>query len=227
MLEHLPGPDRRSHLVKLFEHVVVLQEPSSQVEMVRYFTAPALGRFASHGDASSAAQSAYHRAHEALYPDRFAISLGMHSYNKEGVKASVFVEGQPYDRSNQVRVWKIEEKKTDVNLAMALYRDAAKGSVDQSVVVSNDSDAEPVLDALRQDFPTLRIGVITPVRPLASGAQHRRVSTSLSELAHWTRSHIADDELVQSQLPDKITPRGKKTIFKPGHWQPYPPEQGA
>jgi len=205
--------------VKLFERIVTAQDPASKVELVHYFTAPALGKFASHGEASTSAQSAYHRAHEALYPGKFAMSLGKHSYSRDGVKASVFLEGQPYDQNNQVRIWKIEEKQTDVNLAMAIYRDAAKDLVDQTVVVSNDSDAEPVLRAVREDFPGVRIGVITPVRPPSDASTSRRVSASLASKAHWTRSSILDDELSQCQLPPQVVPPGKKVIVKPSHWE--------
>jgi len=41
--------------------------------------------------------------------------------------------------------------------------DASKGLIDQLVLVSNDSDAEPVLDALVEDFPALKIGLIMPL----------------------------------------------------------------
>ena len=37
-----------------------------------------------------------------------------------------------------------------------------KGLVDQLILVSNDSDAEPVLAAITEDFPHLKLGLIMP-----------------------------------------------------------------
>ena len=39
----------------------------------------------------------------------------------------------------------IEEKLTDVQMTLTVYRDALRGGVDQVVVCSNDSDVEPAL----------------------------------------------------------------------------------
>lgn len=68
------------------------------------------------------------------------------------------MEGTPYDKTQRSRVWKLEEKKADVNIAMEMYRDLSKGCYDQVVIISNDSDAEPVLAALREDFVHLVVG---------------------------------------------------------------------
>ncbi|MEI6029315.1 MAG: NYN domain-containing protein [Betaproteobacteria bacterium] len=66
-------------------------------------------------------------------------------------------------RADTVKVWRVVEKKTDVNLALRMYRDACRGDVDQAVLVSNDSDAEPTLRALAEDFPSVRLGVVMPL----------------------------------------------------------------
>ena len=155
------------------------------------------------------------RATPPVSPSRW----GAHSYDNSGTKLPTFVPGQPFDKNVRSHVWKLEEKKTDVNLAMAMYRDAAKGRVDQVVLCSNDSDAEPVLQALREDFPALIIGVVTPVHPPpeAGGRMHRGISTSLATQAHWTRKHILDDELARAQMPPRV-PTRKKPVDKPAHW---------
>lgn len=130
-----------------------------------------------------------------------------------------FVEGQPFDRKNRVRVWRLEEKKTDVNLAIRMYRDAREGRFDRIILVSNDSDAEPALQALREDFPSVGIGVVAPVRPAPAGGKNmpRRVSGSLLNLADWVIPSITDEQLAAAQLPDMI-PTKKKPIRKPPHW---------
>lgn len=74
------------------------------------------------------------------------------------------------------------------------------------------------MEALREDFPDLVIGVVAPVRP-PRGDRPRRTSTSLSNLADWSRSYIPDDELAAAQLPDKVA-TNKKLALKPAHWFP-------
>jgi len=205
-------------LVALFDNLLSIQSGIQHVDSVKFFTAPALARFASHGQDSVEAQHHYHRALEQRYPDRLSIILGAHSVDAGGTLLPTYQEDVPFDRRVRTRVWKIEEKKTDVNLAMAMYRDACKGMHDQIVICSNDSDAQPALTALREDFPGITIGVVTPVRPAdpAKGA-FRGVSRSLSQQAHWTRRHILDAELAAAQLP-AIVPTRKKAIRKPAHW---------
>lgn len=103
---------------------------------MRYFSAPCLARFATHGQASMQAQHAYHRALQARHAERFTLKLGTHSVDEDGTLVPRYVAGHPYDRSDRVRVWKLEEKQTDVNLALAMYRDACSGLFQQLVVFS-------------------------------------------------------------------------------------------
>ena len=205
-------------VVALFESLLKVQDPAMSLEIVKFFTAPALARFASHGAASVEAQQSYHRALEVKHGSRSELIYGSHSIDRDGTLLPTFVPGQPYDRNVRSRVWKLEEKKTDVNIAMAMYRDAVKGRYDQVVICTNDSDAEPVLEALREDFPLLSIGVVTPVPPPdpARGGP-RNVSTSLARHAHWVRRYLLDGELEQALLPAHV-PTNKKPIRRPGHW---------
>ena len=205
-------------VVTFFENLLKVQDPSATLEVVKFFTAPALARFASHGPDSVQAQQSYHRAMQLAHPARFELVCGAHSFDKDGTLLPTFVAGQPYNRLVRTRVWKLEEKKTDVNIAMAMYRDAAKARYQQLVICSNDSDAEPALQALREDFLNLTIGVVTPVPPTDPQKNNPRgVSTSLAQHAHWVRRYVLDKELADAQLPVKI-PTSKKPIHKPGHW---------
>ena len=201
----------------LFDLLLSVQDPASEVEAVKFFSAPALARFASHGQESTDAQDSYHRALLMRHPDRFSIKLGAHSMDPNGSLMPAYIEGAKYDRAVKTRVWRLEEKRTDVNIAMAMYRDACKGAYNQVVLCSNDSDAEPVLEALREDFPQLTIGVVSPVRPSGDPTLSRRHSSSLARHAHWVRRYILDAELSQAQLPP-IVPTRKKPIRKPPHW---------
>jgi len=97
-------------LVQLFDGLLKIQGGVPGIEAVKFFSAHALARFASHGTASVQAQQAYHRALQTLHPERFSIILGTHSMDNSGALVPAFREGMPYDRSDRVRVWKIEEK---------------------------------------------------------------------------------------------------------------------
>lgn len=46
----------------------------------------------------------------------------------------------------------MEEKRTDMNIAIRMYRDATKGRYERIIVVSNNNYAEPALQAIREDF---------------------------------------------------------------------------
>jgi uncharacterized LabA/DUF88 family protein len=204
-------------LVKLIEGILSRRDQNESLECVHLFTAPALANFASHGEASVQAQSSYHRALKAAHGDRVVVTYGRHSYDPNGSLVPEFVKGQPYDRTKRVRVWRLEEKKTDVNLAVSMYRHAGKGLYDRIILVSNDSDAEPVLEAIREDFPHITIGVVIPIRPVKTGEPERRVSGSLTKHAHWVIRHLSDAELGDAQLRE-VVPTKKKAIKKPAHW---------
>lgn len=205
-------------VVALFDALLRQRDQNESVAKAKFFTAPALARFATHGTASVEAQASYHRALQARHPERFEVINGTHSFDRDGALLPVFVADEPYDRARRVRVWKLEEKKTDVNLVVGMYRDASKGLYDRIILVSNDSDAEPALAAIGEDFPNILIGVVMPIHPPAASRQaHRRPSGSLANLADWTLPHLTDAQLHEAQLPPKV-PTRKKPIVKPDHW---------
>ncbi len=197
--------------VLLGDHILKAQAPSSELDSIKFFTADIKAKVASNGQAAQLAQQSYHRALEQLYPGTVSIIKGYYSLDK----ARLLAYQQPPDKSARVDVWKLEEKQTDVNIALEAYRDAAKGNVEQLVFVSNDTDLAPALAALREDFgDSLQIGVIIPIRKTTNG---RPGNAELSKHADWTRRYITDEELAKSQLPDKV-PTKKKPIIKPEYW---------
>jgi uncharacterized LabA/DUF88 family protein len=204
-------------LIEFCTAVLARRDQNESLECVKFFTAPALATFATHGDASVEAQSAHHRALQTRHDQRFQVVLGKHSYDKSGSLLPVYLPETQFDRTNRIRVWHLEEKKTDVNLALAMYRDANKKMCDRMVLVSNDSDAEPALSAIREDFPHIQLGVIMPIRPPAKAGALRRQSGSLSGHAHWVIDCITDEQLAQAQRP-AIVQTKKKPIRKPAHW---------
>ena len=69
-------------VVALFSNMALTIEPKSAVIAVKYFTAPALTKFARHGAESMKAQNDYHRALEAKYPGVFQRFWGHMSLKK-------------------------------------------------------------------------------------------------------------------------------------------------
>lgn len=200
-------------LVALFQDQILKpQLPDVPLDVVKYFTAPAMAKFASHGKDSVTAQNAYHRALEAKYPSNIQIITGYHT--AEEARLMAFHE-QP-NKNNRLSVWRIEEKQTDVNIALSIYRDVAQGKANIVVICSNDSDLVPAVKAIQEDFPECIVGIVAPLQE-PNGNRHRRGNTELEKLANWTRHYIRDDELAKSQLPD-VVPTKKKASRKPQHW---------
>ncbi|MHA4867674.1 NYN domain-containing protein [Duganella sp. PWIR1] len=205
-------------IVQFFDALMARRDQHEAIEKVVYFTAPALATFATHGAASVEAQSSYHRALQAIHGERLEIIYGSHSYDRGGAELPRFIEGRPYNRRDRVKVWKLEEKKTDVNIAIRMYRDACRGKYRRIILVSNDSDAEPALAAIREDFNEMMIGIVSPVRPPQPGVPHlRRTSGSLVKFADWTVPYLLDEHLASAQLPHLVATK-KKPIRKPRHW---------
>ncbi len=189
------------------------QDPDAQVIAVKYFTAPVMASYARHGVTSEQAQTQYLRALKAKYECVEAIN-GFHVF--EPTRLPMFVANLPANKSNLMPVWMIEEKQTDVNLSLQVYRDAVKGYCDQVVIRSNDSDVEPVLTLLALDAPDVTVGLVLPLRE--PGSDSRRFSNKrLVGKAHWVRHYIRDEELENSQLPQNV-PTKKKPASKPLHW---------
>ena len=198
-------------VVKLLSNICYAQNPNFEVVAVKYFTAPVKGSIATHGSQAVQSQSNYLRALQVLYPDFIEIIEGYFVLEEAGLPRYQ----KPSVKTDRLQVWKLEEKKTDVHIAIQMYRDACKGAEHQ-VLVSNDSDLVPALEAIRADYPDTRLGVVIP-RLKRTGSDIRPSNVELERLAHWTRHYILEDELAASQLPTFI-PTKKRPIYKPNYW---------
>ncbi|MBR7890319.1 NYN domain-containing protein [Marinomonas sp. A79] len=203
-------------LPALLSHVTSVENSNSETHGIYYFSSPVKPELASRGIQSKEAQDSYIRA---LKIYGVSVELGRHTL--EPAKAPVYLgpSTRP-SRQEKVDIWKLEEKETDVNLAVSLYRTASKQQhlpqedrIEQIVLVSADTDIGPALQAVREDFPHITIGVILPHR---EGIK-RGAPGTLRKQANWMRSTIKNEELATHQLPDKI-PTKKKPIFKPDYW---------
>jgi uncharacterized LabA/DUF88 family protein len=199
-------------IASLVKHICHVQNPQLEVIAVKFFTAPVITRVATQGDKALHSQDSYHKALLNSHPQTLEIIKGYYILEKGNPPRYK----NPIDKQDRVEVWRLEEKQTDVNIALQLYRDATFKHCEHGVLVSSDSDLVPALAFLKQDFPDYPIGLILPRRE-SSTSEQRPPNSSLSDLANWTRSYILDDELKRFQLPDKV-PTKKKPAVKPDYW---------
>jgi len=198
-------------LFKLFDEKLIRTiVPESELLTVKFFTADIRAKFARLGKASETAQRNYHNA---LLASSGNVEIIKGYYSTEKSKPLRYKE--PPDKSDTVEAWKLEEKQTDVNMALSMYHDAVTNSCDQIVICTNDTDLVPALKLIKKHHQHIKIGSVIP-RPKLS---KRLANQSIVELSDWSRSYITDDELSACQLPDNIIkPNKRGTYRKPGHW---------
>ncbi|MGH9605251.1 MAG: NYN domain-containing protein [Terracidiphilus sp.] len=176
------------------------------IQMVRYYTARVSGRF-----------DTFAPARQQIYLDALntvpevTVHLGnflltksfaglVHPPQMRGGIVPPFVPPYP----DVARIWKTEEKGSDVNLGSHLVRDAFQGKFDVAAVLSNDTDIiEPVRIVVEE--LGLPVGLLCPVSKPAGG---------LEKVASFVR-RIRLHHLQLSQFPDAIpgTP-----ITRPATW---------
>ena len=117
--------------------------------------------------------------------------------------------------NNMGRVFKFEEKRTDVNLATNILVDAALDRTDCLVLISGDSDFVAAVEAARRVFRKTVI-VFNP---------SDTYSVQLNAAANYYK-HIPRDLPAMCQLPDVI-PVGThgRTIHRPEAWAASAPAQ--
>lgn len=98
-------------------------------------------KFSKHKEKSQQSQNFYHRAISVNSENCIEIISG---YFDVDMSLPVLYQ-KPIDLKARVKTWKLEEKQTDVNIALEMYRDAAKGKCEQQILVSSDSDLIPAL----------------------------------------------------------------------------------
>ena len=181
---------------------------------IKFFTAKIIESVARSVDSVSS-QARYHTALRKLHDGRIELIEGYYAVNKMKVKVVDEEDPDKVPRECQeIRAWKVEEKQSDVNLALQAYHDAITGQIDQAVIVTNDTDIAPALAMIREHTKVL-IGVVVPT------TDHTRPpNTDLVKLAHWKREHINASELAACQLPRVI--KGRKPTAKPESWYGQP-----
>lgn len=203
-------------LPALLIHITKIQNPASEAIQINYFTSPVLPSLATLGIQSKEAQDTYIRA---LIAKGVTVTLGKHRL-EQGTAPRFIDKNTPASRQDKVDIWDLEEKQTDVSLAIGMYRLLsqqqnlqAEQRIEQIVLVSADTDMTPALKAIREDFPEITVGIILPHRE----GIDREVPGSLKNYAHWVRKHVRIEELQTHQFPERV-PTRKKPAVKPSYW---------
>ena len=179
----------------------------------KYFTAKVL-RNSAFDPTAGRDQDAYHEALQAVYGEQaLSIVFGYHTVVPVIRREfDYWVPNAPHGGCEKTKVWHIEEKQTDVNVAIHSLRDAYTDPSDQlHIFISNDSDLAPLVDML-SELPHIRTGIITPIRDPKT-----KPSVSLVKNADWSTGAITTDLLRNAQLPHLIR-NGRKSIRKPIEW---------
>lgn len=206
----------------LFKKYVLLESSpfynaNSQCQF-KYFTADIVHKAAKDSH-SVKDQQTYHRALKALYSeDEFSIIKGY--YSVTDTYAPLVDPDEPMLEPrwcNRVKVWKLEEKQTDVNLAVEAVVDALTSESElEMVFVTNDTDICPALAKIKR-LTNHKIGVVIPTRH-----EDRKANKALRENADWVRESIQVEQIARAQLPRVIRSdqkrRLRKPIVKPESW---------
>jgi len=194
----------------LLRILVLPIEPATEIIQIKYFTAPVLARFASDPKAEQR-QAHYHRA---LKANNIEIIKGFHL---SGITTGHLIDEIPEaPHIEKLKVEVMEEKQTDVNIGVHMYRDCVRtDELKQIILCSNDSDLEPALEMIKNDFPDIKLGLVLPRKAENHGA---RRAERLEKHVNWTRHAIHEQELADSQLSDHMLDRKNRTIKKPDEW---------
>lgn len=108
-----------------------------------------------------------------------------------------------------IRVVKLEEKKSDVNLAVQMVVDAAQDMADVYVVITGDSDQTGSIEAIRRNYG----------KPVLVFNPHDGNSLHLKKAASYYKN-IPRDLPARCQLPDQI-PVGTRgnVVHRPEAWR--------
>ena len=209
-------PYKWLNLPQLLVYIAHVENPQSSLASIDYFTSPVKPQLATRGIASKEAQDTYVRA---LKANNVVVHYGRHQL--EPSFAPRFIHKKiGASRQDSLAIWKLEEKETDVHIAISMYRTAvrqatvtASEKIQQLVLVSGDTDMAPALRAIREDFPQMVVGVVLPCR---TGLK-RSPPGSLIAYSHWMRRVVSTAELQSHQFPDRV-PTQKAPAIKPDYW---------
>jgi uncharacterized LabA/DUF88 family protein len=176
-------------------------ESSNVIERIKYYTADVSAKI---DPTSPARQRTYLNALMTL--PEIEIIKGNFLF---GEKTAVLVDPRHIRLlgTDRVRVHKVEEKGSDVNIAAHLVLDSCRNVFDVAVIISNDTDlVEPLRIATQELGKT--VGLICPAP---------KAHTSLVRYASFVR-HVSKPRLHQAQFPPAVYASDGRVFQKPQGW---------
>ena len=167
----------------------------SQLKAVKYFTSPPMNPH------KRSKQAALFSANRILNPDKFIVINGQYQ-NKMITCGGICKKEFSH----------LEEKRTDVNIAIHMLMDCMNNEVDTLVLVSADSDQIPTIQAIKTQFPRKNLKVyFPPKRKSADILQHSKPVVFLG-------TH--EEKFKKAMMPSVVDIGGGKTYTKPLDWNP-------
>lgn len=182
--------------------------PDHNVVKVHYFTARVKPGASANRQAHQR-QHIYLRALRTLEPD-VQIHYGTFRVDPRMMPIHPVEVDPDTGEYRRVKVRKVEEKGSDVNLAVRMIVDAHARRADVYVVLTNDSDQAGPLRIMKTELGH-QTGIIFPMES-AKGSKEL-VKTKPDFIGFVTR-----DVLAASQLPDRLTDQHGK-IHRPPTWR--------
>lgn len=182
-------------------------KPSNVLVGVKYFTA----RVSGHLDPRAPARQQIYLHALATVPD-ISVHMGNFLLSKKFaglVKPPDFRPplSLPQPWPDVVKVLKVEEKGSDVNLASHLLLDAFQGNYDVAAVLSNDSDLVEPIRIVTQVLGK-PVGLLSPVS---------NPTPTLGKVSSFIR-RISVSDLAASQFPSPLIRADGSQLLKPASW---------
>jgi len=136
--------------------------------------------------------------------------LFIKAQENEGVKViyGEFKRKQKHCNRCQKDFWSFEEKQTDVNIALSLFRLAVQDRYEKAIIISGDTDLIPAVKAVRSTFPGKQIGVVIPIG---------RASEDFKKQADF-HYRMREHHLVKSRYPDALRLTDNTILHCPPAW---------
>jgi len=171
--------------------------PHDDILAIKYFTAKILGSHKPNKDVYIEALSTLNKVQ---------IIYGLFKYEK----IKCLVKNCTHQGSKLFNV--LEEKRTDVNIAIHMIEDAITDKCDRLIVVSGDSDLVPAVKAVKLVNPNKKVIVYVPANNQVRGAAN--------ELRNSSDRHktLPNNLLSTAQFPNQLTDLKGGIIQKPEAW---------
>ena len=173
--------------------------PHHRILKIKYFTARALST--PRDPQKPERQDSYLHALQHYHPEKIEIHLGRFL-----TKPTWYPLADPVENGQVVKVVRIEEKETDVNLAVHLLNDAWKDQYDCAVLITNDGDMAEGMRLTKLEHPGKRLGLISPNQKHHSTQLRQHTDFFMRLKSRWLRG---------AQLPDPIP---GTNFRKPSSW---------